>query len=69
MSGNRVPSAAITGLCGAMVKRMTKKMLGRVPRSLGVMAQSTVLRALFGGPHVAQDADLAETRRATVPAA
>ena len=38
MSGNtRVPSAEITGLSGALIKRVVKKMVGEVPEPLGVM--------------------------------
>ena len=38
MTGNtRIPEAEITGVYGAVVKRMSKKMLGEVPESLGVM--------------------------------
>ena len=38
MTGNtRIPVAEITGVYGAVLKRMSKKMLGEVPESLGVM--------------------------------
>jgi alkylhydroperoxidase family enzyme len=38
MTGNtRVPPAEITGLQGALMKKMSKKMLGEVPEALGVM--------------------------------
>ena len=33
----RIPQANITGLFGALVKRMSKKMCGQVPEPLGVM--------------------------------
>jgi len=36
-STNRVPAAEITGVYGALVKRFSKKMLGTVPESIGVM--------------------------------
>ena len=36
-STTRVPAAEITGLYGAVVKRFSKKMFGKVPESLGVM--------------------------------
>jgi alkylhydroperoxidase family enzyme len=36
MSTTRVPKAEITGLYGAMVKRFSKKLLGRVPEPVGV---------------------------------
>lgn len=35
--GSRIPQAEITGFSGAVVKRMARKMLGKVPESLGVM--------------------------------
>ncbi len=45
----RVPNAEITGLFGAMVKRMCQKRLGEVPESLGVIwHHKPVLKALFG---------------------
>jgi alkylhydroperoxidase family enzyme len=45
----RVPAAEITGLFGAMVKRMCQKRLGEVPESLGVIwHHKPVLKALFG---------------------
>jgi alkylhydroperoxidase family enzyme len=38
MTGNtRVPNAEITGVYGAVLKRITRKMLGEVPEPLGVM--------------------------------
>ncbi|MGW0824954.1 carboxymuconolactone decarboxylase family protein [Streptomyces sp. NPDC002845] len=38
MTGNtRIPRAEITGVYGAIVKKASKKMLGEVPESLGVM--------------------------------
>jgi AhpD family alkylhydroperoxidase len=36
-SNTRVPKAEITGLYGAVLKKMSKKMLGQVPDALGVM--------------------------------
>ncbi len=36
MSDTRVPGAEITGIYGALVKRFSKKMLGRVPEPLSV---------------------------------
>jgi alkylhydroperoxidase family enzyme len=45
----RVPQAEVTGIMGAAAKRVTRKKLGMVPDSLGVMWNHTkVLRALFG---------------------
>ena len=35
----RVPAAEITGLKGALMKRMATKTLGKVPTALGVLAQ------------------------------
>ncbi|HEU5083396.1 MAG TPA: carboxymuconolactone decarboxylase family protein [Acidimicrobiales bacterium] len=37
MSDARIPQAAITGPYGHLIKRMTKKMLGKVPDGVGVM--------------------------------
>jgi alkylhydroperoxidase family enzyme len=36
MSTTRIPTAEITGVYGALVKRFSKKLLGRVPEPLGV---------------------------------
>jgi len=36
MSTTRIPKAEITGLYGAVVRRFSKKLLGRVPEPLGV---------------------------------
>lgn len=35
--GTRVPATEITGLFGALVKRMSRKLLGEVPESAGVL--------------------------------
>ena len=49
MSKARVPPAEITGLFGAMVKRMVRKKLGQVPEQLGVMWNNpAVLKAFLG---------------------
>jgi alkylhydroperoxidase family enzyme len=50
MTGNtRIPAAEITGVYGALLKRMSKKMLGDVPESLGVMWHNKqVLKFSFG---------------------
>ena len=49
MSVTRVPSAEITGLYGAVVKRFSKKRLGRVPQPLGVYWHNrAVLKASMG---------------------
>ncbi len=37
MSSTRIPATEVTGLYGAIVKRLSRKMLGKVPESLGVM--------------------------------
>ena len=48
-SANRIPPAEITGIFGAMAKRYSKKKLGQVPESLGVMWHNrAVLKTLFG---------------------
>jgi hypothetical protein len=36
-SNTRVPSAEITGVYGAVLKKFSTKMFGQVPESLGVM--------------------------------
>lgn len=36
MSTTRVPAAEITGLYGAVVKRFSKRLLGRVPEPPGI---------------------------------
>jgi hypothetical protein len=36
MSTPRIPAAEITGVYGGLVKRFSKKLLGRVPEPLGV---------------------------------
>jgi alkylhydroperoxidase family enzyme len=48
-SAHRIPRAEITGIFGAMAKRFSKKKLGEVPESLGVMWHNpAVLKAFFG---------------------
>ena len=48
-SNARVPPTEITGIFGAMAKRLSKKRLGQVPEPLGVMWHNRpVLKALFG---------------------
>lgn len=49
MSATRIPKAEITGLYGAVVKRYSKKILGRVPEPLGVYWHNpAVLKATMG---------------------
>ncbi len=49
MSTTRIPATEITGPYGAVLKRFSKKMLGRVPASLGVYWHNrAVLRATMG---------------------
>ena len=49
MSNARIPAAEINGVFGAMVKRYSKKQVGEVPESLGVMWHNRrVLRTFFG---------------------
>jgi alkylhydroperoxidase family enzyme len=49
MDTTRVPQAEINGLYGAVVKRYSKKLLGRVPEPLGVYWHNRpVLRATMG---------------------
>jgi alkylhydroperoxidase family enzyme len=48
-STTRIPSAEITGVYGALAKRFSKKRLGDVPDSLGVMWHNQpVLKTFFG---------------------
>ena len=49
MSSTRIPKAEITGLYGALMKRFSKKLLGRVPEPLGVYWHNrAVLKATMG---------------------
>jgi alkylhydroperoxidase family enzyme len=49
MTTTRVPPAAITGPYGAVAKRYSKKLLGRVPEPLGIYWHNrAVLRATMG---------------------
>jgi alkylhydroperoxidase family enzyme len=49
MSTTRIPKTEITGLYGALVKRFSKKLLGRVPEPLGVYWHNpAVLKATMG---------------------
>jgi alkylhydroperoxidase family enzyme len=49
MSTTRIPKAEITGLYGTVVKRFSKKLLGRVPEPLGVYWHNpAVLKATMG---------------------
>ena len=49
MSTTRIPKAEITGLYGALVKRFSKKLLGRVPEPPGVYWHNrAVLKATMG---------------------
>jgi alkylhydroperoxidase family enzyme len=53
-SNTRIPQAEITGVLGAVMKRMSKKMLGEVPDALGVMWHNRpVLKANMGLSHKA----------------
>ena len=49
MSNTRVPAAEITGLKGALLKRMMKKTLGQVPSSLGVYWHNQKVLMTMGG--------------------
>ena len=49
MSTTRIPQAEITGLYGALAKRFSRKLLGRVPEPLGVYWHNrAVLKATMG---------------------
>jgi alkylhydroperoxidase family enzyme len=51
-SNTRVPKAEITGVYGAALRRMSKKMVGEVPDALGVMWHNRpVLKAMMGLGH------------------
>jgi len=49
MSTTRVPAAEITGIYGALMKRVSRRILGRVPEPLGVYWHNrAVLKATMG---------------------
>jgi hypothetical protein len=45
-SSLRIPPAELTGISGAVIKRMTRKMLGEVPEPLGVVWHHRKIRNL-----------------------
>jgi len=48
-SRTRIPKAQLTGIYGALVKRMSRKMFGEVPEPVGVMWHNReVLNLTFG---------------------
>lgn len=48
----RIPPAEITGVYGALMKKMSKRVLGEVPEALGVMwHHRPLLKASFGYSH------------------
>jgi alkylhydroperoxidase family enzyme len=48
----RIPPAEITGVYGALMKKMSKRVLGEVPEALGVMwHHRPLLKASFGFSH------------------
>ncbi|MEZ0577858.1 carboxymuconolactone decarboxylase family protein [Nocardioides sp. MH1] len=49
MSDTRIPAAEITGLKGAMFKRIIKRTLGQVPTSLGVYWHNQKVLMAMGG--------------------
>ncbi|UJR86161.1 carboxymuconolactone decarboxylase family protein [Sandaracinus amylolyticus] len=54
----RIPATEVTGIYGAMIKRLSKRMLGEVPESLGVFWHNRpVLKAFFGMSGQAQKWD------------
>ena len=62
-STTRVPPTEITGIFGAMAKRFSKKKLGEVPESLGVMWHNQrVLRTLIGFSGKAEKWDACDTQ-------
>lgn len=47
-SSTRIPKAELTGISGAMMKRISKKLLGEVPAPLGVYWNNRpVLKSFF----------------------
>ena len=61
-STTRVPPTEITGIFGTMAKRFSKKKLGQVPESLGVMWHNRpVLRTLIGFSRKAEKWDACDT--------
>ena len=45
----RIPAAEITGFYGALIKKFSAKMFGKVPESLGIMWHNQpVLKASMG---------------------
>ncbi len=57
-SETRVPPTEINGVFGTIMKRMTKKKLGRVPQQLGVLWHNPrVLKTLMGFSHKAEKWD------------
>jgi alkylhydroperoxidase family enzyme len=62
MSTTRIPTAEITSIYGAVVKRFSKKLLGRVPEPLGVYWHNrAVLKATMGIGAKAQKWDACAT--------
>ncbi|HJR44768.1 MAG TPA: carboxymuconolactone decarboxylase family protein [Actinomycetota bacterium] len=58
MTSTRIPKAEITGVYGAVLKTMSKKMMGQVPEALGVMwHHRRVLSASMGFGRKAQKWD------------
>ena len=61
MSTTRIPPAEITGLYGALAKRYSKKVLGRVPEPLGVYWHNrAVLKTTMGMGAKAQKWDICD---------
>lgn len=59
----RVPPTQITGIQGALIKRVARKRLGEVPEPLGVMWHNLpVLKAFFGFMSKAERWDACDTR-------
>src|ERR1700743_753699 len=73
MNGPRAPQAEITGLYGAVMKRFSRKLLGRVPEPLGVYWHNRpVLKVTMGMGAKAQmvaDCDLSLKSFAHMPVA
>jgi alkylhydroperoxidase family enzyme len=65
-STTRVPKTEITGVYGALVKMMTRRMFGQVPEAVGVMwHHPAVLKDLMGFGHKADKWDRLDRNLAT----
>ena len=62
MSNPRIPQAEITGVFGSLLKRMSRRQLGKVPESMGVYwHHRKVLKGMFSMGQKAQGWDACDT--------